>query len=263
LQAFDSEPSTRVPPLPLARLVRRLRKYRKTPRSSIDSPAVLACLATLLTPVFNAACDLKPHQASPPAFCLTRRSWPSSWRLVDAWTLGSEALSVQGRGRATKAALSDCSFACWRHAINPAHPLRRQKEKNALSDPVICRSSLWRRPSKACFDNPYHQGTRGTEVKDISIVKSTASESGAGATDCEMQYLEHPVLGASNFGIRLVAESRELRAMYKLHSIRLISSEATIILSGASHSDTTSTKPPTPTSRLDRVLMNQDAAVPM
>ena len=78
-----------------------------------------------------------------------------------------------------------------------------------------------------------------------------------------MQYLEHPVLGASNFGGRLVAESRELRAMYKLHSIRLISSEATIILSGASHSDTTSTKPPTPTSRLDRVLMNQDAPVPL
>lgn len=168
-------------------LVRRLRGYRKTPRSSIDSLAVLACLASHRTPVFNAACDLKLHQASPPAFCLTRRSWPSSWRLVDAWTLGSEALSVHGRGRATKAALSDCSFACWRHAINPAHPSRRQKEKNALSDPVICRSSLWRRPSKACFDNPYHQDTRGTEVKDISIVKSTASESGAGATDCEMQ----------------------------------------------------------------------------
>jgi hypothetical protein len=78
-----------------------------------------------------------------------------------------------------------------------------------------------------------------------------------------MQYLEHPVLGASNFGVRLVAESRELRAMYKLHSIRLISSEVTVILSGASHSDTTSTKPSTPTSRLDRLLMNQDAPVPM
>jgi hypothetical protein len=114
-------------------LVRRLRKYRKTPRSSIDSLAVLECLASHLTPVFNAACDLKPHQASPPAFCLTRRSWPSSWRLVDAWMLGSEAPRAWSGKRSGAFRLFICLLAA-RHkpCLKPAHPSRRQKEKKRL-----------------------------------------------------------------------------------------------------------------------------------
>jgi hypothetical protein len=109
-------------------LVRRLRKYPRTPRWSNDSLAVLACLATLFSRRSSAqqviSTAVKPRHPSSLRLFHHKAFLASILASCRCLAARSEVLFVHGRGRENESGAFRLFICLW-HAINPAHPSKR------------------------------------------------------------------------------------------------------------------------------------------
>ena len=124
-------------------------------------------------------------------------------------------------------------FICLWHAINPAHPSRRQKEKVTAYQIPLFADHLWRRLVKVYLyasNTPKHAWDRGQKC---CITKIAASPLGTGATDCKIQYLEHPMLHVRRQPLRRGSTQEPTACLVVSSSLYL--NPGRIILSGASY----------------------------